>query len=325
MQKVMRWGVVGASKFARTQMVPAMMLAQNTQFCALATSNPEKAAPFQAMEPNLKIYTDYDALLADPEIDALYLPLPNHLHVQWCKKGLDAGKHVLCEKPIAMRAEEIDDLIAMRDSSGLLLAEAYMIVHHPQWHYARELYQSGAIGELVQVDGVFSYNNSADPNNIRNRPETGGGSLPDIGVYTMGAARFVTDEEPVEIVDANITWQNDVDVWAAINAKFPSFHFNATTSMRMAPRQEMNFHGTKGLIRLTAPFNPSVFSQAEVELHSADMVVSTKRYPAENHYVNQLQAFRASALEGTPYGCTLEFSQGTQRMIDMALKKARGD
>jgi predicted dehydrogenase len=198
-------------------------------------------------------------------------------------------------------------------------------VHHPQWHYAKELYQSGAIGELVQVDGVFSYNNSADPNNIRNRPETGGGSLPDIGVYTMGAARFVTDEEPVEIVDANITWQNDVDVWAAINAKFPSFHFNGTTSMRMAPRQEMNFHGTKGLIRLTAPFNPSVFSQAEVELHSADMVVSTKRYPAENHYVNQLQAFRASALEGTPYGCTLEFSQGTQRMIDMALKKARGD
>ncbi|MAC72922.1 MAG: oxidoreductase, partial [Marinovum sp.] len=165
MQKVMRWGVVGASKFARTQMVPAMMLAQNTQFCALATSNPEKAAPFQAMEPNLKIYTDYDALLADPEIDALYLPLPNHLHVQWCKKGLDAGKHVLCEKPIAMRAEEIDDLIAMRDRSGLLLAEAYMIVHHPQWHYAKELYQSGAIGELVQVDGVFSYNNSADPNN----------------------------------------------------------------------------------------------------------------------------------------------------------------
>ena len=141
----------------------------------------------------------------------------------------------------------------------------------------------------------------------------------------MGAARFVTDEEPVEIVDASITWQNDVDVWAAINAQFPSFHFNATTSMRMAPRQEMNFHGTEGLIRLTAPFNPSVFSQAEVALHSADMVVSTKRYPAENHYVNQLQAFRASALEGTPYGCTLEFSQGTQRMIDMALKKARGD
>ena len=325
MPKVMRWGVLGASKFARTQMVPAMMLAQNTQFCALATSESKKATPFQAIEPDLKVYSDYDALLADPEIDAIYLPLPNHLHVKWCKKGLAAGKHVLCEKPITMRAEDIDDLIARRDRSGLLLAEAYMIVHHPQWHYSKKLYQSGAIGQLVQVDGVFSYNNSADPNNIRNRPETGGGSLPDIGVYTMGAARFVTDEEPVEIVDASITWQNDVDVWAAINAQFPSFHFNATTSMRMAPRQEMNFHGTEGLIRLTAPFNPSVFSQAEVALHSADMVVSTKRYPAENHYVNQLQAFRASAFEGAPYACPLEFSRGTQRMIDMALEKARGD
>ena len=123
MQKVMRWGVIGASKFARTQMVPAMMLAHNTQFCALATSKPEKAAPFQAIEPDLKVYSDYDALLADPEIDALYIPLPNQLHVEWCKKGLAAGKHVLCEKPIAMRAEDIDDLIARRDRSGLLLAE----------------------------------------------------------------------------------------------------------------------------------------------------------------------------------------------------------
>ena len=182
----------------------------------------------------------------------------------------------------------------------------------------------GAERLFWQVDGVFSYNNSADPGNIRNRPETGGGSLPDIGVYTMGSARFLTEEEPQEILEANITWQNDVDVWAAISAKFPSFHFNATTSMRMSPRQEMNFHGTDGFIRLTAPFNPLMFSQAEVQLHTKDMLISKKRFPSENHYVFQLEAFRASAYENAPYACPLEFSQGTQRMIDLVLEKAQG-
>lgn len=323
MAKVMRWGVLGASKFARMQMVPAMMLAKHTQFSALATSDAQKAHAFQAIQPDLTVYDDYQALLADPKIDAVYIPLPNHLHVEWCKTALAAGKHVLCEKPIAMHAREIEGLIEVRDRSGLMLAEAYMIVHHPQWHYAKELYQSGAIGALVQVDGVFSYNNSADPGNIRNRPETGGGSLPDIGVYTMGSARFLTEEEPQEILEANITWQNDVDVWAAISAKFPSFHFNATTSMRMSPRQEMNFHGTDGFIRLTAPFNPLMFSQAEVELHTKDMLISKKRFPSENHYVFQLEAFRASAYENAPYACPLEFSQGTQRMIDLVLEKAQ--
>jgi len=223
-----------------------------------------------------------------------------------------------------MQASDIDELIALRDSAGLMLVEAYMIVHHPQWQYAKALFESGVIGDLVQVDGVFSYNNAEDVANIRNRPDTGGGSLPDIGVYTFGSARYVTGQEPEAILDATITWENGVDVWAGVTAQFPGFRFMGVTSMRMDARQEMNFHGTNGFIRLTAPFNPQVFGQAEVELHQGGEAKHVKRFPNENHYTRQLEAFQASLHEGEDYPCALEFSQGTQRMIDQVFRKARG-
>lgn len=322
MTKTLNWGILGASHFAKNFILPAIMVSKGNTVAALATSDPEKAVPFQLVQPSLRIHTDYDALLADDGIDAVYIPLPNTLHVEWTKKAIAAGKHVLTEKPIAMRAAEIDDLITLRDASSLLVAEAYMIVHHPQWHYAKELYDSGVIGTLWTVDSVFSYNNVADRGNIRNRPETGGGSLPDIGVYTFGSARYVTGEEPTEILSADIKWENNVDVWSHIRASFPSFRFSSTTSMRLAPRQEVTFHGDRGYIKLTTPFNAQVFSQAEVTLWRDDMTTETKRFPADNHYVFQFENFRNSVLTGAPYPCPLEFSQGTQRMIDMSFAKA---
>ena len=322
MTKILNWGILGASHFAKNFILPAIMASKGNTLAALATSDPEKAAPFKTVQTSLRIHKNYDALLADDRIDAIYIPLPNTLHVEWTKNAVAAGKHVLTEKPIAMQTQEIDDLIALRDASGLLVAEAYMIVHHPQWHYAKKLYESGVIGTLWSVDSVFSYNNAADPGNIRNRPETGGGSLPDIGVYTFGSARYVTGQEPTEILSADIKWENNVDVWSHIRADFPSFRFSSTTSMRLAPRQEVTFHGDKGFIKLTTPFNTQVFSQAEVALWRNDMTVDTKRFPSENHYVLQLENFRNSVFNSTPYPCSLEFSQGTQRMIEMSFAKA---
>ena len=187
-----RWGILGAAKFAAEHMGPAIHMAGGAVLAGLATSDPAKAAPFLALQPGLTVYDDYDALLADPSIDAVYVPLPNHIHVEWTLKALAAGKHVLTEKPITMEAAEFDQLIAARDKAGRLAAEAYMIVHHPQWQTARDLVADGAIGQLMHVRGAFCYNNAADPGNIRNRPETGGGSIRDIGVYTMGSTRFVS-------------------------------------------------------------------------------------------------------------------------------------
>ena len=315
MSTPVRWGILGAAKFAREHMGPAIHAARHAELAALATSSPDKAEPFRAFAPSLRLHADYDALLADPEIDAVYIPLPNHLHVDWTLKAIAAGKAVLTEKPIALQAAEIDRIIAARDAAGVLAAEAFMIVHHPQWQLVRDWIAEGRIGELVHVRGAFSFDNSADVTNIRNKPDTGGGALRDIGVYVLGSVRFATGQEPEEI-GARIRWDNGIDGFAAIDARFPGFTYASYVSMRMAPYQEMSFHGTAGTIRLTAPFNANVFGEARVELHGPGLQIESRRFPAASHYVAQVEAFGDSLRNGTPYPCPLEFTRGTQDALD---------
>jgi len=317
-----RWGILGAAHFALEQMGPAIHMARGAKLAALATRSPAKAAPFQAFAPDLKVHESYDGLIEDPEIDAVYIPLPNTLHVEWAEKALRYGKkHVLCEKPIAMRAEQIDPLIELRDLSGLLAAEAYMIVHHPQWQRVKALLEAGTVGELLHVNGIFSYNNAADPGNIRNQPGTGGGGIPDIGVYTFGSTRFVTGQEPEDIA-ARVTWENEVDVKAEVTARFGNASFFSLLSMRMQPYQEMLFHGSEGFIRLTAPFNPGVFAEAKVEWKTGDGPLQVETWPRVNHYVLQVEQFCRSVQTGEPYPWRLEDARGTQAMIDAVFAAA---
>lgn len=323
----LRWGILGASKFAREHMGPAIHAAERAELVALATQSAEKFSAFQAFCPGLRHVPTYEALLADPEVDAVYIPLPNHMHVEWTQKAVAAGKHVLCEKPVAMRAEEIDDLIALRDRAAVHVAEAYMIVHHPQWQFVREKLRTGAIGTLRHISGKFSFDNRADSMNIRNRPETGGGALRDIGVYIFGAARFVTGLEADQI-SARVTWENGVDVLADVQASFGEALYAAYVSTRMQPFQEMCFHGEKGVIRMTAPFNARVSGEARVEIHQAGHVgggsVTVQRFPVDDHYKLQVEAFGRTVLEGAAYPCPLEFSHGTQVMIDRVFEAAGG-
>ena len=324
--KTVRWGVLGAAKFAREHMAPAIHAAEGAELAALATSDPAKADGFRAFCPGVKVHDSYDALLADPTIDAVYVPLPNHLHVEWTLKALAAGKHVLTEKPISLRAEQIDQIIAARDASGLLAAEAFMIVHHPQWQRAKEWLDEGKIGQLRHVDAAFSYNNAAEPGNIRNRPDTGGGSLRDIGVYTLGSMRFVTGAEPVDVA-ARVIMESGVEVFADLNAMMDGptgrFTYRSMTSMRLANRQEVVFQGDKGIIRVgSAPFNANVHDVAEVELHLPGQRVVTDRFPTANHYKLQVEAFGRTIRTGAAYPCTLEFVRGTQAMMDRALDVA---
>jgi predicted dehydrogenase len=320
MMKAVQWGILGAANFAQHFMAPAIHAANGAELAALATSDPAKAAGFQAFCPSLRVHGSYEALLADPAIDAVYVPLPNHLHVEWTLKALAAGKHVLTEKPIAMTAAEVDQIIAARDASGLLAAEAYMIVHHPQWIRARELVLTGAIGSLAHVDAAFSYDNRNAPGNIRNRPETGGGGIRDIGVYTYGSVRFVTGAEPVNL-QARMRMENGVDVWAQVTGSMKgplgAFTYSAMTSMRLFTRQEVVFQGDAGMIRVAmGPFNANVYAEAALELHQPGLAIRTERWPAANHYVLQVEAFSQSVRDGSAYACPLEFSRGTQAMID---------
>jgi predicted dehydrogenase len=319
MMAPVRWGILGAARFAREQMAPAIHAADGAELVALATSDPAKAEGFRAFCPGLRVHHGYDALLADPGVDAVYIPLPNHLHLDWTLKSLAAGKHVLTEKPIALAAEQIDQIIAARDASGLLAAEAYMIVHHPQWHRAKEWFEAGEIGDLVHADVAFSFN-LTDMGNIRMKPETGGGSLRDIGVYTFGCTRFVTGAEPVDI-SARIRRENGVDTFAQVAAVMEGprgrFTYGSMTSMRMYNRQVATFQGTKGMIRLDGgPFNANVNDLAAVELHQNGNRVTVDRFPTANHYTLQVEAFGRSVRDGAPYPCPLEFVRGTQAMMD---------
>ena len=322
MSKTIRWGVLGASKFAREHMARAIHSAEGAELAALATSSPQKAVGFQSFCPSLEVFGAYEDLLASPDIDAVYIPLPHTLHVEWAMKALDAGKHVLVEKPVAMKADDIAPLIAKRDETGLQAAEAYMIVHHPQWARVKHLVADGAIGTLRHVEGHFSYNNAADTTNIRNSKDTGGGALPDIGVYTYGATRWVTGQEPLEITSAQIEFENGVDVRASVSAQFDGFTAHWVNSMRMHLMQEMRFIGDEGAIIVETPFNAQNLREARITLDQQGFSSRTERFPDINQYVVQVESFCAAIRGEDKFAWSLEDARGTQEMIDRVYAKS---
>jgi predicted dehydrogenase len=321
--KVVNWGVLGAAKFARDHMARAIHAADGARLYALGTSDAARAEPFRSFAPDLIVHDGYQAVLDDPEVEAVYVPLPNHLHVDWALKALEAGKHVLVEKPIALEASQIDAIIGARDATGLLAAEAYMIVHHPQWQRARALVAEGAIGRVLHADAAFSYDNRADGGNIRNRADTGGGSIPDIGVYAYGSIRWVTGAEPLRLA-SRIRRENGVDVFAQVMGDMArpgagpegEFTFAAMTSMRLPPRQEVVFQGERGLIRMTGPFNAGLFAEAQLHLLRPGQPDHVERFPGVNQYKLQVEAFGRSLRQRAAYPWTLEDAKGTQAMID---------
>jgi len=317
----LNWGILGAANFALEQMAPAIHAAPRARLAALATSSDAKFAAFARLSPELARHTSYDALLADPSIDAVYIPLPNSLHVEWGLKAIEAGKHVLIEKPVAMAAPEIDALIAARDAAGVFATEAYMIVHHPQWLRARALIADGALGAVKQVSCAFSFDNR-DPGNIRNQSDLGGGALPDIGVYALGSARFALGAELSQI-SARIEWEGGVDTRARVCAQIGGAGYHGYVSTRMQLFQEVTFHGEAGVMKLTAPFNPNIYDAARIELRDGDGL-RVETFPSANHYVNQVENFAATVLDGAPYPWSLEDAQGTQSTIDAVYAAARG-
>lgn len=319
--KQVRWGVMGAAKIAREHLAPAIHLSASGVLAAVASADATRAgalaAPYGA-----RGVVGYDALLADPQIDAVYIPLANSEHVAWSLKALAAGKHVLCEKPIALKAAEIDALIAARDAAGRLCAEGFMVTHHPQWARARDIVASGELGALRQVDGAFSFFN-ADPANIRNRADLAGGALRDIGVYPVVATRFATGLEP-RAARARIEWEGGIDATARFSLDFEGFEAEFYVSMRMAQRQEMVFHGEKAWLRVRTPFNAGLYGEDVLELRDAQGNYRLERFPAVNQYVRQIEAFNQSVLTGAPFACPLEFSRGNQAAIDAIYRAGEG-
>ena len=251
----MKWGVLGVANIAVKKVIPAMQKGQRTEIAGIASRDAAKARKTAKDLGIPKAYGSYEELLADPEIEAVYNPLPNHLHVPWSVKAAEAGKHVLCEKPIALTVAEAKQLVAARDRTGVKIQEAFMVRTYPQWLRTREIVRSGRIGDLRSIVCAFSYFNR-DPENVRNKADIGGGGLMDIGCYPITASRFVYGEEPrrvVGLVERDPDMKTDRLTSAILD--FPSGRSIFTCSTQLVPYQRIHFFGTKGRIEIEIPFN----------------------------------------------------------------------
>jgi predicted dehydrogenase len=250
------WGILSTAKIGTQKVIPGMLQGQRGTIAAIASRDARRAQEAAAALNLPRAYGTYEELLADPTIDAIYNPLPNHLHVPWTIKALDAGKHVLCEKPIALTAQEAETLIAARDRSGKQVLEAFMVRQHPQWQRARALVQQGRIGKPRAVQVMFSYFNP-DPDNIRNQVDIGGGALYDIGCYAIVAARFLFGAEPVRavsLIDRDPVMK--IDRISSGLVDFPGGRQLAfTCGMQLMRYQRVHLFGTEGRIEIEIPFN----------------------------------------------------------------------
>lgn len=314
-----RWGILSTAKIARDQVLPAIADARNCVISGIASRDGARARALADRFGAEHAFDSYEALLNSKDIDGIYIPLPTSHHVEWSLKAAAAGKHVLCEKPIAMQASEIEKLIAAREKHGVLISEAFMVCYHPQWYKVRALIQDGAIGKLRQVDGAFTYHN-VDADNMRNQPNLGGGALRDIGVYPLVTTRFVTGQEPQRI-QSRIQFSPDfgTDIHASIISDFGDFELSFYCSTQMALRQNMVFHGDKGWIEVHAPFNTGDYGFGKITLNSIDHAnQQVFRFSGERQYRLQVEAFVDAATGGGTEICTLENSRGNQRAIDAA-------
>ncbi|MDX1672071.1 MAG: Gfo/Idh/MocA family oxidoreductase [Balneolaceae bacterium] len=314
--KTVHWGVLGTAKIAVEKVIPAMQQGEYTFMEGIA-SRDEARAEKAANELEIpKSYGSYDELLKDQEIDAVYIPLPNHLHLPWSLKALEAGKHVLCEKPIALDADQAEELMrAAENYPDLKVMEAYMYRHHPQWKKVRELVQDGMIGDLQTIDTFFSYYN-ADPDDIRNQPQMGGGALMDIGCYPLSLSRFLFEEEPEQIYarmrkDPHLK----IDYLTSAIMEFEQGTSTFTVSTQAARHQQVDIYGTKGRISLPLPFNPPTDHASRIFLHQGpDMEVL--EFPVCNQYTIQGDLFSRVIRDEFEIPITLEDSHATMRAID---------
>lgn len=313
----LRWGVLGVAGIAVKKVIPAMQKCSLCEIAAIASRDLEKARQAAPGLGIAKTYGSYEELLADPDIHVIYNPLPNHLHVPWSIKAMEAGKHVLCEKPLGLTTAEVHEMIAVRDRTGRIAGEAFMICNHPQWLRAREVIQSGAIGDLRGVVSWFSYSNR-DPKNVRNVAGWGGGGLMDIGCYGIFSARFLFGEEPRRVSGAlEFDPEFKTDRLASAVLDFPSGQATFLCSTQMVPGQRVLAFGTKGRIEIEIPFNAPPDAQCRIWVDGREEL-----FEICDQYTLQGDAFSRAVLGQGPVPVPLENSVGNMAVIDAIVESS---
>ncbi len=320
--KKIRWGILSTAKIGREKVIPAMQAGSLCSIEAIASRDGQLAKATAEALCIPKIYSTYEALLNDEDIDAVYIPLPNHLHVPWAIKAIEANKHVLCEKPVGLTADEAKQLQhAAMQKPHLKVMEAFMYRLHPQWQRAKQMVQDGAVGELKHIQSIFSYFNN-DANNIRNKKDIGGGGLMDIGCYCISQARFIFDDEP-EKVSGNIEFDPvmQTDRMASGILNFSKGTASFTCSTQMMPYQRVNILGTTGRIEMEIPFNAPPNLPTRIWLHTktgAEEIV----FDAVDQYTLQGDAFSKAILDNTNVPTGLQDAVNNMAVIDAVFKSA---
>jgi predicted dehydrogenase len=287
MTEPVRWGVIGAANIALTKVIPAIQSTERSRVVAIASRDPAKARSAATSLGIPRAYGSYEELIADAEVDAIYNPLPNHLHVPWSVRAADTGKHVLCEKPIAMSAVEARTLRAARDRNGVVIAEAFMVRCHPQWLELKRRVASGAIGDLRLVSGHFSYFRR-DPADVRSRVDFGGGALMDIGCYPVTLSRWLFDAEPTEVI-GQIERDPDmkIDRLASALLRFPNGQATFACAGQLVAYQKMLIFGTTGRIEVEIPFNAPADRRCRVFLDDGSQLGGLAAAPIDFEAVDQ--------------------------------------
>jgi predicted dehydrogenase len=289
-QNPLRWGVLGVADIAVHKVIPAIKASLEGQVVAIASRSDDRAKSAAEGLGIPRWFGSYDALLEDPEIEAVYVPLPNHLHKEWTLAAAAAGKHVLCEKPLAMSSQDAREMIAACEGAGVKLMEAFMYRLHPMWVEVRSLIDEGEIGDLVAIQSFFSYYND-DPSDIRNIPEVGGGALYDIGCYPVNVGRMLFGSEPT-VVKSSIRRDADfgTDTMTSVVLDFDGRHMTFTCSTRMADHQWVGIQGTKGRLVVEIPFNIPPDRSTRI-LQYGDGGETIHEIPPSDQYGVQADAF----------------------------------
>ena len=326
MSNKLRWGVLSTAAIGLKKVIPGMQQGQYTSVAAIASRDLAKAQEAATALGIPTVYGSYEELLADRNIDVIYNPLPNQYHVPWTIKAAEAGKHVICEKPLSLTVAEAKSLLAVRSRTGVKIGEAFMIRSSLQWLRLRELVNEGRVGELRSILGFFSYFN-IDPANIRNRVECGGGALMDIGCYLVHASRYAFAQEPTRVV-ARIDRdpQMHTDRLTSAILDFPAGQAIFTCSTQLVPYQRIHFLGTRGRIELEIPFNAPIDRTTRLFIDDGGDLfgrsITTETFPVCNQYTLQGDAFSKAVLEKTEVPVSIEDAIKNMAVIEAIFHSA---
>lgn len=321
-QKV-RWGVLSTARIATEKVIPALKKTQHCEVVAIASRRIDAACDVASRLNIPRHYGSYEELLGDPEVEVIYNPLPNHLHVPLSIAALEAGKHVLCEKPIGLNSGEAEQLVeAGRKHPKLKVMEAFMYRHHPQWRRAKEIATGGEIGELRTIQSFFSYYKN-DPEDIRSKPEMGGGGLMDIGCYNISLSRFLFESEPRQVyavVEYDPRFGTDRLVSAIL--EFDRGTSTFTCGTQLVPYQRVNIFGITGRVKIEIPFNAPQDRPCRMWTQRGD-VVQEEMLPVADQYTIQGDLFARSIRDETPVPTPIEDAVANMKVIEAIIQSGK--